>query len=644
MFFDLLFGTARRAGRRSPPRRGPRLHLEALEDRLALNNRFVVPLDVPADNATTFHTLRQALTTTGLAAGDIIQIEKGSLPGNIKDADLPAVQNLTIRGNLAFPAGELPVFSNDDALGIDAAQQGLTLQNINLVLSGGGLTFNANGSLLRSQVVNTGVNGDAITLNQTSAAVLRDNVLVYQHAAAALRGMIRVNTAAGSQNLISGNTVSAIQAARLLTYEGQDTVADRVVDNTFIANEGNQAVPVLVVGAVNGLTIQGNSFRDRDFNGTAVGISAGAQNIQVLDNALDLPSGADPAIFVSSGGSGTTTSAILAGNRIATGPAGTGIFLFVGGAGSLSVKVEGNDFLLDQTGVLFNDGGQGGAFTIDMGGGTLGSAGGNNFRIFTANATSASGAIVVVSGPAGGTISAQNNLFRAGTNPEDVIFDHDDDNTRPDVVASSPVTGNAAFVQSLYEKFLHRVGDLNDPNDAGGWVNALNNGLSPATVANGVVRSTEALGIVVDGLYRRFLNRAADAAGRAAWVAFLQAGNTLESASTGFLTSPEYLTRFGSDVAFVHALYNQLLERQASDAEAQQWANAVASQGRAAVVNGILGSVEYRTLLVGRLYASLLKRTTPPSPDEVNGHVNSGVDTLGLLVVFAGSPEFQANS
>src|SRR5262245_7590246 len=45
-----------------------RPHLEALEARALLNNRFVVPVGVPPDNVNTFGTLRAALTTPGVSA------------------------------------------------------------------------------------------------------------------------------------------------------------------------------------------------------------------------------------------------------------------------------------------------------------------------------------------------------------------------------------------------------------------------------------------------------------------------------------------------------------------------------------------------------------------------------------------------
>jgi hypothetical protein len=63
--------------------------MDALEERMLMNNRFVVP--GTADNVTTFGTLHAALTTPGLNAGDVIQIEPNASPGQLHNADGPAV-------------------------------------------------------------------------------------------------------------------------------------------------------------------------------------------------------------------------------------------------------------------------------------------------------------------------------------------------------------------------------------------------------------------------------------------------------------------------------------------------------------------------------------------------------------------------
>src|SRR5262245_40112700 len=76
------------------------LRVEGLVARdLPATTRLVVPIEVPVNNTTTFHTAALALKTAGLAAGDTIQLEPGSEPGFLLDADFPNLSNITIQGN-----------------------------------------------------------------------------------------------------------------------------------------------------------------------------------------------------------------------------------------------------------------------------------------------------------------------------------------------------------------------------------------------------------------------------------------------------------------------------------------------------------------------------------------------------------------
>jgi CSLREA domain-containing protein len=205
------------------------------------------------------------------------------------------------------------------------------------------------------------------------------------------------------------------------------------------------------------------------------------------------------------------------------------------------------------------------------------------------------------------------------------------------------LTAQQRFVQALYLDFLHRGGDLSNPNDAGAWVTALGQGMPAATVTNLIARSAEALGVDVDGLYHRFLGRDADPAGRAAFVGYLQAGGTLEGVSRAMLASPEYQSHFASDASFVQSLYQNLLHRTGSNAEVSGWLALLPQRGRADVAQSFLSSPEFRGAEVRDDYAQLLHRAQPPSAAEVNGWVGSGLDLLTIDTLFAASPEFQMN-
>src|SRR5947209_4670438 len=90
-----------------------RLQLEALEDRVVLNNRFVVPAGVPVDNVSTFASLSKALYPLNLNAGDTIQIEPGSTPGNVTSGELESFADFsgTIQGNPAAARAAIPMFT-----------------------------------------------------------------------------------------------------------------------------------------------------------------------------------------------------------------------------------------------------------------------------------------------------------------------------------------------------------------------------------------------------------------------------------------------------------------------------------------------------------------------------------------------------
>jgi hypothetical protein len=231
----------------------------------------------------------------------------------------------------------------------------------------------------------------------------------------------------------------------------------------------------------------------------------------------------------------------------------------------------------------------------------------------------------------------------------------------PDVGAfeSNQLTGNAAFVQTLYVDLLHRQGDVTNPLDAGSWVNGLNGGtFTRQIVAFGITRSPEALGIEVDSLYLKILGRASDAGGRAGFVAFLQKGGTVEQAVLGFVTSPEFATLTGTDSGFVQALYTGLLGRSGSTGEVAGWVSLLPALGRAGVANAFLQSIEFRTDEIQELYGfppaavgsvastfpNLLHRTATPTTAEINGWVNSGLDILTMEMMFAGSSEFISES
>ncbi len=642
----------------SRPRQRSRPTLECLEERTLLNNRFVVPSSVPADNVTTFASLQAALTTAGLAAGDVVQIEPGSAPGNIANNAVPAVANLTIQGDPNAGLASLPTFTVSNSLIISAAQGGFTLKGVNVALiDGGSLVFNANATITGSAVVDVSSTAtDAIAFNGTTDVLINSTITDQTN-----QTLLGISPPTGSSNVVAGNTFVAAASGgnnTLVTYQslGAVAVSDRIANNTFTGVKGsNVSTFISVTGAVSGLTIQGNTITSGDGVAAGIVLQVTSTGLTVAGNTIHLSGGGSGGgIEVLANGLGPATVTI-SNNQVASDSLQGAITFTLDtvAANVLNAKVQGNDLHNSSVGIVIN---QPSTVTpppvtgIDLGGGSQGSLGGNNFRSFVTLSPNSTAINVSGVAAAQGTVKAQRNLFATGVTPANVVAD-----PNHNLDLSSPLTSNAAFVQTLYLDFLRRTGDTTNAGDAGGWVSYLNAGGSRAAVINAIARSAEALGVLVNGLYLKVLGRAADPGGQAAFVSFLQNGGTVEQTIIFLATSPEYASQAGSDGAFVQSLYNKLLGRLGSNTDVANWVSILPQVGRAGVVNFIVHSAEFRGDVVRQLYAggatapvatlfpNLLHRATQPSPSEVNAWVNSPFDVYSITLALAGSGEFFTN-
>lgn len=134
---------------------------------------------------------------------------------------------------------------------------------------------------------------------------------------------------------------------------------------------------------------------------------------------------------------------------------------------------------------------------------------------------------IVSSGGLGDTIKAVENIeFRDST----LTFDVDSD---------------AAYVMRLYDTVLHREPDMVGLD---AWLDRMDDGLSKADVAAAFVGSSEFLGKTgalstadfVEFLYTSALGRSSDEAGKANWVANIDAGLSRAEAVIGFSESDEH--------------------------------------------------------------------------------------------------------
>ena len=539
-------GKAACSARRNRPR------LEILEDRLTPAIRFIVPAGVPADNISTFHTLAFALLPPGIVSGDAIEIKQGSVPGGILNDQLPKVTDFTIRGEAGVGADQLEAVTLLDAVTIPVTRSDFKLQNLNLDVAGGTLTFQADATLQSDHIVLNTAAPVGILLGNNAHHVIIENNQIF---GAGTTSPIHVDPARLSHNIIAGNFITSAIHQGLITYEPSAETADIIRDNTLVQTGGLTIDMVAVGSGIDGLTIQHNTFRNPDQASVGIFVNAGVKHLSIFQNTFDFapPGGLIPAIEFNNLDDGLDTSASIIGNTFQIGDA-TGIEFDLTATGSFHALVQANDFVSAGIGISIQTNGLSPA-NVDLGGGTEGSEGANEFRFARAQATATSAA--VVGGVGTGTVQAQNNLFN-NLGAEAAVFDKNDDGTLIDVVTTGSVTGNTAYVQALFGRFLHRAADLTSANDGSGLVTQLNNGISTATIVNAISRSAESFGFVVNDLYHSILGRDPDSAGQTAFVNDLTSGATLELVKATFFSSQEYLNRTSPGtraLLFVSLLY-----------------------------------------------------------------------------------------
>lgn len=212
---------------------------------------------------------------------------------------------------------------------------------------------------------------------------------------------------------------------------------------------------------------------------------------------------------------------------------------------------------------------------------------------------------------------------------------------------TTPLTANEAFVQALYRQFLGRAGSLPELD---AWAADLPS-LGQEGIASKIVHAPEAEARQVDRLYMTVLGRAADAAGEAGFVGILQAGGTLEEVAALMAGSAEFATHASTfypssnpDVSFVEGLDAAFLGRIQGPTDIQTVLGALPAVGRAGLIDDFLGSAEYRGDQISSYYSDLLHRPGSPSPAELAGWVNSGLDLLTIQSLMAGTPEYFANA
>jgi hypothetical protein len=426
---------------------------------------------------------------------------------------------------------------------------------------------------------------------------------------------------------------------------------DRVTNSVF-----RQAF--LDLSLENTTLVQGNQFSGNQGAGFEDILAFGSTGTTIRNNTLVVNTTVE-AIEIATDGS--NASANIATNGIDTEGNGIGLLTVQDGGGSLSVSVSGNDFVRNLTGISINgdDTSSSTAFgTVDLGGGSLGSLGGNDFHGFTGN----SGGFAIQENNAGtsnsDTILAQQNVFSV-SDPNTVV-----DAPDATVDVSNPQLTAVGFVQTVYTNYLHRAGSVPEVTQ---WAPLLGP-IGQTGVVASIRKTTEAENVLVAGLYQQLLGRAEVGNEGAGWVTMFQQGATEEQVASLFLSSPEFARRANtlsgvntnsSNDNYVQALYQVVLGRSASVGDVDSWLPSVVGSGRQAVALAFLKSPEFRGDLVNAMYFTaptirgtvplaallpdLLHRSVAPSAAEVNGWVKSGPDILNMENQIAGTPEAFTN-
>ncbi len=195
------------------------------------------------------------------------------------------------------------------------------------------------------------------------------------------------------------------------------------------------------------------------------------------------------------------------------------------------------------------------------------------------------------------------------------------------------------WIDELYLDVLSTEGDL---AGIATLSDLLKGGSSREDVALVFLQSVEYRTLLVQSWYQRFLHRSPTADEIANLVGML-VGATDEEVEAAILGSDEYYNSRGggTNAGFVEALYQDILGRAPTAAEAHQWDVAIgAGATRNEVALQILTSIEARTLLVNSWFQAFLGRA--PTPVELNFFLQqfgAGATDEQLLASLLGSQE-----
>jgi hypothetical protein len=171
---------------------------------------------------------------------------------------------------------------------------------------------------------------------------------------------------------------------------------------------------------------------------------------------------------------------------------------------------------------------------------------------------------------------------------------------QPDVTCGDGV-GDVAFICALYQDVLGRTADASGLSTFGAQ---LSTGTSRSTVAEELLTSTESRQDLIASYYQQYLGRPADAGGITTFLTLFSQGARAENVQAAIIGSAEFANRSGgSDVGFVAALYQDLLNRPVDPTGLATFTGQLATgTTRSAVAEELLTSTEYHSDLVASYY------------------------------------------
>ena len=161
-------------------------------------------------------------------------------------------------------------------------------------------------------------------------------------------------------------------------------------------------------------------------------------------------------------------------------------------------------------------------------------------------------------------------------------------------------------ITALYQAMVNRG---TDENGLDHWTKALDDGMTFQELGRNIRLSTEAVQADIDLVYDQLLNRPKDQAGAENWQHFLQNGGSMEDFQAAVMASAEYRAANQDDQATINGFYKLYLHREAEAGVLGSWVDQL-NQGRTLqqISSAIKYSHEALYLSVDLAYQSVLGR------------------------------------